>query len=132
MALATACLAGERVALCAADNPSLIDFSKRLDLGGVGSTEELRGYLRAYPGRTADVMKTLDYFDLLNHLPALKCPSFWSASDNDPICPLPTVQGGFARAPGKRKHLHVYKGMGHDIHPAQLPLKIAWVREHFF
>jgi cephalosporin-C deacetylase len=131
LALVTASL-DRGVALCAADNPSLIDFGQRLDLGGVGSTEELRAYLKHYPERREQVLDTLSYFDLQNLLPSLRCPSLWSASDDDPICPLSTIQDGFARVPNPDKKLTVYHAMGHGVHTDQLPMKLKWIKEHFF
>jgi cephalosporin-C deacetylase len=131
LALVTASL-DSGVALCAADNPSLIDFGQRLDLGGVGSTEELRAYLKHYPERREQVLDTLSYFDLQNLLPSLRCPSLWSASDDDPICPLSTIQEGFARVPSQDKQLTVYHAMEHGVHGDQLPIKLEWIRKHFF
>ncbi len=128
--MATACL-DPRVSLCGADNPSLIDFPSRLKLGATGSTEELRSYLRIYPERGSQVLRTLAYVDLLNHLPSLRCPSFWSASLNDPVCPAKTVERGYDLVKGKNKEIRFYRDMGHDIHPSQLGHKLAWVAGHF-
>jgi cephalosporin-C deacetylase len=130
LALALASL-DPRPALCAADNPSLIDFEGRLKGGGAGSIEELRLYLGTYPERSKAAFRTLAYFDLLNHLDFLRCPSLWSASSDDPISLASTVEAGFERAGSTDKAFHQYREMGHEVHPRQLEVKLAWVERYF-
>jgi cephalosporin-C deacetylase len=131
LALITACL-DPRVALVGADNPSLMAFPLKLDLKAEGSTVEIRKYLELHPERREQVLHSLEHFDLVNLLPDLKCPSFWSASDDDPICPLASVRAGFDQAACGDKQFRVYHGMGHGVHGDQLGLKLEWIKKRFF
>jgi cephalosporin-C deacetylase len=86
----TAALRADAITCGAAGAPFLAGF---LDAAGFTHSypyEEINEYLRQYPEREPDVRATLEYFDIINFAPLIRCPMLVSVGLGDDVCPPET------------------------------------------
>ncbi len=112
LAIMTAALsAGVKAVAC--DLPWLTDYDYILKHNVSGLYNELKEYLRRYPEKKKEVVRTLGYFDTLFFADRVKCPIFMSLGESDPIAPAVSVRKLFQRIPGIKTLLEI-PGMGHE------------------
>ncbi len=80
---------------------------------GEGAYEELRVYLRDHPAGADDVLQTLQYFDVLSHVAAVRCPTLVNLGQNDVECPASTIRKAFESL-RSLKALVEYPELGHE------------------
>lgn len=111
MALGMAAL-DRPVSLCMADVPSNCNMNERVfkRTGGAGGIAD---YLRAFPDRLDAVCRTLSYFDLINHAPAITCPVLVSCGLKDNICPPDCIYAAYNKIAAP-KEMAVYPFAEHE------------------
>ncbi len=99
---------------CAAllDVPSCADLPKRV-WGEYGAFSAVADYLRKYPFRIEQAMKTLSYFDTMNHAEHITCPVYASVALKDNICPAECFFAAYNRITAP-KQITIYPFNGHD------------------
>ena len=90
LSLMTASLRNDVVALCMADVPSNCWLEKRV-FDGAGGAESISNFLNNNPDKVDIVLKNLSYFDNINLVDKIKCPSLISLGLKDPVCPPENV-----------------------------------------
>lgn len=130
LTITTAALRRDDITCGAAGAPYLCGFLDAAALTHSYPYEELNEYLRMYPERESAVRSTLDYFDILNFAPHVRCPMQINLGMRDDVCPPET---GFAlydvlQSP---KVLHTYDGCAHDAGSYWEAAKVeAFLAEH--
>jgi cephalosporin-C deacetylase len=116
LALAAAALSG-RASFVWADIPFLCDFPRAVAIAPQSPCAEVAGFLRRHPDLEAAAYRTLSYFDIVNHAPAVTCPAVVTVGLWDDVCPPSTVFGMFARIGSADKELVVWPYHGHSEIP---------------
>jgi cephalosporin-C deacetylase len=113
LTLTTAALRPKVVACGAAGAPYLCGFLDAARLTHSYPYEELNDYLRQFPDREPAMRATLNYFDVLNFAPLIRCPMLVYLGLEDDVCPPET---GFALFDALvcEKTLHTYEGCSHE------------------
>ncbi len=112
LTIVTAGLRHEMIA-AAPDVPFLCAMRDAIDMTIAYPYAEVANLVRQQPQRREAVLQTLDYFDILNFAPAVRCPTLLSIGLQDITCPPET---GYAlyRALPCEKELVVYPQAGHE------------------
>ena len=114
LALATAALAPERVAVAAAHVPLMAGLEWVLAQdSAAGPYGELLAWVAEHPDERAQAVATLAYFDIANLAAHIECPTFVSAGGRDGICPAPSISAAF-EAIRSTKSLLSEPAMGHE------------------
>jgi cephalosporin-C deacetylase len=103
----------QRVKAAACDLPWLTDYDYVLNHDVGGLYDELKEFLKRFPGKKKEVARTLGYFDTLSFADGVKSPVFMSLGETDPIAPAVSVRRLFERIPGVKALLEI-PGMGHE------------------
>ena len=128
LTVVTAALRHEMIA-AAPDVPYLCALRDVFDMTIAYPYAEVANLLAQQPQRRDAVLQTLDYFDILNFAPAVRCPTLLSIGLQDIICPPET---GYAlyRALQCPKELAVYPQAGHEGGGAtHLERKLRWLKK---
>jgi cephalosporin-C deacetylase len=104
---------GARVKAAACDLPWLTDYDYVLNHNVGELYNELKEFLKRFPGKRTAVAQTLGYFDTLSFADGVKCPVFMSLGESDPIAPAASVRKLFQYLPGIKTLLEI-PGMGHE------------------
>ncbi len=106
------------IKLCMADVPSNGWLEKRL-MDASGGYGNIAQYLRENPDKLDTVCDTMSYFDNINHVDRIKCPTLISLGLRDPVCPPENVYA-MCNKISARKEIVVYPfgehGGGGQIH----------------
>lgn len=114
LAFATASL-DQRVDLCVSDIPWLGDWKNYLTLAGKTDDEEIQSWLNAKESRTPEsTLKTLSYFDTMNMVDRIQCPTLMGVGLQDSICPPSTSFATFNRITAERD-FRIYQKSGHML-----------------
>ncbi len=119
------------VSLAMADVPSNSWFEKRLfdEAGGMSGAAQ---FLKNYPEKVDDALKTLSYFDNINFAEDITCPILVSFGMKDPVCPPPNVYAAYNKIPDGKKHIIGYPFCGHEgggmVHNEE---KLKFIRQYF-
>jgi len=114
LAFATASL-DQRVDLCVSDIPWLCDWENYLTLAGKTDDEEIQAWLNAKESRTPEsTLKTLSYFDTMNMVDKIQCPTLMGVGLQDSICPPATSFATFNRITAERD-FRIYQKSGHML-----------------
>lgn len=109
--LATASL-DRRLAAAVAEQPFLCNYPVAVDVT-TDPYVELHDYLRQHPGQREEVLATLAYFDPLNLVDEIGCPTLVDIGMRDETCPYRTIAPVFERIRAL-KSLLVYPELGHS------------------
>ncbi|MFG2824760.1 acetylxylan esterase [Kitasatospora sp. NPDC048365] len=127
IALATAALV-PGLAGAMPDVPFLSNFRRGAEIAAQPPYTEIAEYLRLHRDRSADVFRTLSYFDAAVLARRASAPALFSIAMMDPICPPSTCFSAY-HAYGGPKEVEVYEYNGHEggqqVHLAR---KLAWLR----
>ena len=109
--LATAAL-DDRLNVAVAEEPFLCNFPQAVKLSSTPYCE-LRDYLAEHENDRDNLLNTLSYFDSLNLVSNITCPTLVNIGMKDEICPYDTIMPVFNEIPGI-KALHVYPDLIHS------------------
>lgn len=93
--------------------PFLCDFPRGTVITDRDPFREVADYLAHYRDRTAQVHRTLSYFDGVNFSRRSTAPATFTVALMDPICPPSTVYGAYNAYAG-RKALHTWTYNAHE------------------
>ena len=109
--LATAAL-DNRLNVAVAEEPFLCNFPVAVDLES-SPYSELRDYLSQNPKARPLVLDTLSYFDQLNLVSGIHCPTLVNIGMRDQTCPWETIEPVFKEIPSI-KSLCIYPELNHS------------------
>lgn len=113
LTLAVAALS-ERPILAMPDIAFLCDFRRSIQITPDGPYPEIVKYLKQYPSRYEQTLRTLSYFDCLNLAPWIKCRTLHSVGLCDNVCPPSTVFSAYNHITAP-KQMDVYPFHLHEI-----------------
>jgi cephalosporin-C deacetylase len=113
LTITTAALRCDVITCGAAGAPFLCGFMDAAALTHSYPYEEINEYLRLHPEREPLVRETLNYYDVINFAPLIRCPMLLYIGLEDDVCPPET---GYAlyRALTCPKEIHAYPHCAHD------------------
>lgn len=109
--LATASL-DPRLRVAVAEEPFLCNFPAAINIT-TNPYRELHDYVTKYPEQRQAALDTLAYFDPINLVENIKCPTLVNIGMKDETCPYPTVMPVFEKIPGV-KAVYVYPDLTHS------------------
>ena len=111
--------------------PYLCGMRDAINLTHTYPYEEINDYLRTYPERRDQALRTLDFYDAINMAPRITCATLVNVGLVDPVCPPETGYAVYRAIGAAVKDLHAYPGEGHSAGAAQhAPHVRAWMRRH--
>jgi cephalosporin-C deacetylase len=120
----------KRISFCSAANPILSDVRNlvnEVDWPFI----DIRKYANTRPGLTFDkVLDNLDYFDAKNFATIIKCPTLVGLGLVDNIAPPNNVYTLYNGITAK-KHLIVFRDLGHEIGKKYEVYEGRWMRDQF-
>ncbi len=129
LAITTAAL-DKRVNLCSAQSPIFADVRSLVKRVTFPITS-IKVYLKTQPGLSFDkIMDNLDYFDVKNFAPNVKCKFIMSVGLLDTYVP-PTNDFAVYNSMPTNKKMMVFKDLGHDVSPLYIELENAWMHDQF-
>ncbi|MGW0881927.1 acetylxylan esterase [Streptomyces sp. NPDC002671] len=130
IALAVGGLVPDLVAV-APDVPFLCDFPRAATLTDRHPYREIGMFLKTYRGRSAEVLRTLSYFDGVHFAARGRAPALFSAALEDQTCPPSTVFAAFNAWAHGDKAIEVYDFNDHEGGgPFQEAEKVRWLRSY--
>ncbi|MEV8086681.1 acetylxylan esterase [Streptomyces nigra] len=115
----------------APDVPFLCDFPRAVTLTDRRPYREIGAYLSTHRGRTADVLRTLSYFDGVHFAARGRAPALFSAALEDQTCPPSTVFAAFNAWAHDEKAIEVYDFNDHEGGgPYHQVAKLDWLRSY--
>ena len=119
----------KRVTMCAANNPTFSDWHTM-----VGSGEfpmyDIEKYAKQRAMKMETVLHTLDYFDLKNFTPNIKCKTIFAMGLLDKFAPPQTEIVAYNKI-DSNKLLFIYPNLGHEVDPSLGNITGKWVYENF-
>ncbi|MFD7696237.1 acetylxylan esterase [Streptomyces sp. NPDC059805] len=113
----------------APDVPFLCDFPRATTVTDRRPYREIGSYLSTHRGRTADVLRTLSYFDGVHFAARGRAPALFSAALEDQTCPPSTVFAAFNAWAHDEKAIEVYDFNDHEGGgPYHEAVKLDWLR----
>lgn len=113
-----------------ADVPSCSWTEKRI-MDKSGSFSAVSEFIKRHPEEAADVMKTLTYYDNINHVSNISAPILVSLGLNDPVCTPDTVYASLNKI-RVEKEIIPFPFAGHEGGgEALLVSKIRFLKKHF-
>jgi cephalosporin-C deacetylase len=129
LAITTAAL-DKRVNLCSAQSPIFADMRSLVKRVKFPITS-IHTYLKTQPGLSLDkIMDNLDYFDVKNFAPNVKCKFIMSVGLLDTYVP-PTNDYVVFNSMQAKKKIMIFKDLGHDVSPLYIQLETAWMHDQF-
>ena len=127
LTLATASL-DQRLRVAVAEEPFLCNFPESVKITS-SPYRELCDYLADNPDRQSGVMDTLAYFDPVNLVQNISCPTLVDIGMKDETCPFHTIMPVFDNiiAP---KGLNVYPDLGHSPCTDFNAHAMSWLRRY--
>ncbi|MGW0769935.1 acetylxylan esterase [Streptomyces sp. NPDC002676] len=130
IALAVGGLVPDLVAV-APDVPFLCDFPRAATLTDRHPYREIGMFLKTHRGRSAEVLRTLSYFDGVHFAARGRAPALFSAALEDQTCPPSTVFAAFNAWAHGVKAIEVYDFNDHEGGgPVQEAEKVRWLRSY--
>jgi cephalosporin-C deacetylase len=131
LAMATASL-DKRVNLCSAQSPIFADVRSLIKRVTFPITS-INMYLKTQPGLTLDkILENLDYFDVKNFAPNIKCKFLMSIGLLDTYVPPANDYTVFnSMTTNTNKKIMVFRDYGHDVSPLYINLENAWMHDQF-
>ncbi len=125
--LATASL-DSRLKVAVAEEPFLCNYPVSVDITSSPYCE-LRDYLAQHPEQRSQALETLSYFDCLNLVDRIECPTLVDIGMKDETCPYETIISAFDRISGP-KALHVYPELTHSPSTDFNTHAMSWLRRY--
>ncbi|MEV7320757.1 acetylxylan esterase [Streptomyces sp. NPDC093970] len=117
------------LAAVAPDVPFLCDFPRAVGLTDRHPYREVALFLKTHRGRSADVQRTLSYFDGVHFAARGRAPALFSAALEDQTCPPSTVFSAFNAWAHEDKEIEVYDFNDHEGGgPHHEEAKLRWLR----
>ena len=129
LAITTACL-DKRVNLCSAQSPIMADI-RNLVTEVDFPIKSIERYIKVKPGLTLNkILDNLDYFDVKNFAPGVKCRLMMSIGLLDTYVP---PDNGYVvyNSLSTNKKLYIYKDLGHEASPEYIKLEGEWMHDQF-
>ena len=104
----------QEVAVASAGAPYLCGFTDAIELEVSYPYEEINDYLRLHPEHSADVERTLAYFDGISFADKISCPIIMNIGLQDNVVPPETGYALFNAIGSPNKKLYAYEGHGHE------------------
>ncbi|MEU9385224.1 acetylxylan esterase [Streptomyces sp. NPDC048279] len=115
----------------APDVPFLCDFPRAVTVTDRHPYREIALFLKTHRGRSADVQRTLSYFDGVHFAARGRAPALFSAALEDQTCPPSTVFSAFNAWAHEDKAIEVYDFNDHEGGgPYHEAAKLRWLRAH--
>ncbi|MEU9151812.1 acetylxylan esterase [Streptomyces sp. NPDC048417] len=115
----------------APDVPFLCDFPRAVTLTDRHPYREIALFLKTHRGRSADVQRTLSYFDGVHFAARGRAPALFSAALEDQTCPPSTVFSAFNSWAHEDKAIEVYDFNDHEGGgPYHEAAKLRWLRSY--
>lgn len=129
LAITTAAL-DNRVNLCSAQSPVFADV-RSLIRRVTFPIKSIDIYLKTQPGLTLDqVMNNMDYFDVKNFAPRVKCNFMMSIGLLDTYVP-PTNDFAVFNSMTAKKKIMIFRDRGHDVSPVYTLTELKWMHDQF-
>jgi len=125
--LATASL-DSRLKVAVAEEPFLCNYPVSVNITSSPYCE-LRDYLAHHPEQRSQALETLSYFDCLNLVDRIECPTLVDIGMKDETCPYETIIPAFDRIPGP-KALHIYPELTHSPSTDFNAHAMSWLRRY--
>ena len=125
--LATASL-DSRLKVAVAEEPFLCNYPVSVNITSSPYCE-LRDYLAQHPEQRSQALETLSYFDCLNLVDRIECPTLVDIGMKDETCPYETIIPAFDRISGP-KALHVYPELTHSPSTDFNAHAMSWLRRY--
>jgi len=119
----------KRVTLCAANNPTFSDW-RTLVGSGEFPMYDIEKYARQKSMKMETILHTLDYFDLKNFTPNIKCKSIFAMGLLDKFAPPNTELVAYNKI-DSNKLIFIYPNLGHEVDPSLNAITGKWVYENF-
>jgi cephalosporin-C deacetylase len=130
LTIAVGALVPDLVAV-APDVPFLCDFPRAITLTDRHPYREIGLFLQTHRGRTAEVRRTLSYFDGVHFAARGRAPALFSAALEDQTCPPSTVFAAFNAWGHEDKTIEVYDFNDHEGGgPFHEAAKLRWLRSY--
>ena len=125
--LATASL-DSRLKVAVAEEPFLCNYPVSVNITSSPYCE-LRDYLAQHPEQRSQALETLSYFDCLNLVDRIECPTLVDIGMKDETCPYETIIPAFDRISGP-KALHIYPELTHSPSTDFNAHAMSWLRRY--
>ncbi|HEV2121976.1 MAG TPA: acetylxylan esterase, partial [Chloroflexota bacterium] len=122
----------QRARVAMADVPYLCHFRRAVDVASQPPYTEIAVYCRAWPGREAQVFRTLSYIDNMNLAERITCPVLMNVGLQDVICPPSTIFATFNHLTTSTREMKVFPYNGHEGNPSHTLEKLRWARRYVF
>jgi cephalosporin-C deacetylase len=125
LSLLTAAL-NDKVRYAIADIPNMchMDFGV---MNSTGSLSECAQFVKRYPDRLQDVLRTLAHFDIMNLGHRIRIPVRMSVGLKDMICWPETVFAAYNRIASEDKAIDVHPFCGHEVWESQTRKHMRWL-----
>lgn len=116
--------------LAVADYPYLSHFRRAIDISPTGPYLEINDYFRknSNPQIEVQAMRTLSYFDIMNHASNIRCKTWICVGLIDDITPPSTVFAAYNHIHAE-KEIAVYRYFGHEFIPGTVEVKLRLFRD---
>ena len=111
LTLATASL-DSRLSVAVAEEPFLCNYPEAINITS-SPYKELYDYIKFNSDSTEDILNTLFYFDTLNLVQSIECPTLMNIGMKDETCPYNTIMPVFERIKAV-KAIHIYPELPHS------------------
>lgn len=109
-----------------------VHFRRAVDIAAQPPYTEIAAYCRTWPGREAEIYRTLSYFDGMNLAGRITCPVLMNVGLQDVVCPPSTIYAAFNHLASTEKEMKVFPYNGHEGNPNHLLHKLHWARRLVF
>ncbi|MEU6281690.1 acetylxylan esterase [Streptomyces sp. NPDC047028] len=119
------------LAAVAPDVPFLCDFPRATTLTDRPPYREIGLFLKTHHGHTAEVLRTLSYFDGVHFAARGRAPALFSAGGEDQTCPPSTVFAAYNAWAHEDKTIELYDFNDHEGGgPFHEAVKLRWLRSY--
>jgi len=119
------------IGLTVADIPNMCHMDYGV-LHSTGSLTEAADFLRRFPDKLPEALRTLSYFDMLHLAKHIRHPLLMSVGLKDTVCMPEQIFPAYHAAASKDKRLEIYPFTGHAVESAQRRKGLEFVRERWF
>lgn len=138
LSLITAALMPGKINAVVANNPVFADWKSTFDIG-LSKRERsfpiknLVDYQKEHKGvKQENILETLNYFDLQNFMPGIRCPVLYAVGLLDPFCPPGAQIAAYNKLSPSilaRSDLYVFPTLGHEVPESHQALVSIWFAE---
>jgi cephalosporin-C deacetylase len=138
LSLVTAALMPGKVNAVVANNPVFADWKNTYSIGLTKRElsfpiKNLVDYEKEHKGvKQEHILETLNYFDLQNFMPGIRCPVLYAVGLLDPFCPPgPQIAAYNKMSPAvlARSDLYIFPKLGHEVPESHQALVSIWFAE---